>query len=88
MTIYDLLALDIENIRTILENNRQILECKREGGDLIVLPHCTSVYPHKDKLKSVLLEAINVLEESKKAFKSKQLEVLRKKMIEVLADIA
>ena len=38
------------------------------------------------RVREILLEAIEVLEGTKKAFKSKQLETLRKKMIRVLAE--
>ena len=38
-------------------------------------------------LKNAIREAIDVLEASRKAFKSKQLEVLRKNLIQVLIDI-
>lgn len=39
------------------------------------------------KLKKTIKEAIDVIEESRKAFKSKRLEVLRKKLTEVLIDV-
>ena len=42
--------------------------------------------PHKRLLRQVLRETIETLEETKKAFKSKQLEELRKKLIRVLAE--
>jgi hypothetical protein len=38
------------------------------------------------KLKEAVKETINILEESRKAFKSKQLEALRKKLTQVLID--
>jgi len=41
---------------------------------------------HGRGLKVILLEAIEVLENSRKAFKSKELETLRKKLIRVLAE--
>jgi hypothetical protein len=44
--------------------------------------------PHRRLLRQVLVETIEVLEESKKAFKSKRLENLRKKLTMVLMDIA
>ena len=59
---------------------------KKEDNKLI-LKRCVSTCPHKRKLKEVLLESIQVLEESKKAFKSKQLETLRKKLTRILAEI-
>lgn len=38
-------------------------------------------------LKSALKETIEILEESRKSFKSKRLEALRKKLINVLAEV-
>ena len=38
------------------------------------------------KLKKAIKESIEVLEESRKAFKSKKLELLRKKLTDVLID--
>ncbi|HDR15822.1 MAG TPA: hypothetical protein ENN79_10150 [Desulfobacteraceae bacterium] len=44
--------------------------------------------PHREKqLLQVLQEAIFVLEESRKAFRSKQLECLRKRLTKALVDI-
>jgi len=40
--------------------------------------------PHRRRLRRVLVETIEVLEETKKAFKSKRLESLRKRLTEVL----
>ena len=40
----------------------------------------------KSRLKEVVKEAIEVLEETKKAFKSKKLEVLRKKLTQALIE--
>ena len=39
------------------------------------------------KLKNAIKEAIDVIEESRKAFKSKRLEILRKKLTQVLIDV-
>jgi len=50
--------------------------------DLCSLVDC----PHKRLLRQALTETIEVLEETKKAFKSKQLEVLRKKLMGVLKE--
>jgi hypothetical protein len=51
-------------------------------ADLCSLLDC----PHKRLLRQVLTETIGVLEETKKAFKSKRLEVLRKKLMDVLKE--
>ena len=42
--------------------------------------------PHKRKLKETLAEAIEALEKTKAAFKSKQIELLRKKLMRVLLE--
>jgi len=44
--------------------------------------------PHIRKLRVTLADTIVALEETRKAFKSKQLEELRKKLIGVLAENA
>jgi hypothetical protein len=50
--------------------------------DLCILLDC----PYRRLLRQVLVETIKVLEETKKAFKSKRLESLRKRLTEVLLD--
>ncbi|MFO7970516.1 MAG: hypothetical protein R6U40_02060 [Desulfobacterales bacterium] len=42
--------------------------------------------PDENRLKQAIKETIDVLEESRKAFKSKRLEVLRKKLTQVLIE--
>lgn len=39
------------------------------------------------RLKDAIMEAIDVLEESRKAFKSRRLEMLRKKLTQVLIEV-
>jgi hypothetical protein len=41
---------------------------------------------HRRRLCQVMIEAVRVLEETRKAFKSKQLELLRKEFIRVLQE--
>ena len=41
---------------------------------------------NENRLKQAIMETIDVLEESRKAFKSKRLEVLRKKLTQVLIE--
>ena len=88
MTAYELLTKNLEDIQVMLKDQGCLLNCLKEGGDTPVLRQCVSACPHKQRLKETLLKAIQVLEESRKAFKSKQLEALRKKLIEVLAETA
>lgn len=64
-------------LTSILENRVR----KNTRCNLYVCWDC----PHKRILKETLTETIEVLEDTRKAFKSKRLEVLRKRLIEVLA---
>jgi hypothetical protein len=88
MTAYEVLAKNVEDIQAMLENHGCLLSCLREGGDAPVLRQCILACPYKQKLKDTLLETIHILEESRKAFKSKQLEALRKMLVKVLVEIA
>lgn len=88
MTAYELLAQNLGEIQAILKDHEGILNHLKEGDEEPVLHRCVSACPHKQRMKETLLETIQVLEESRKAFKSKQLEALRKKLIEVLAEMA
>ncbi len=88
MTAHELLIKNVEDIQVMLEDHCCLLNCLKEGGDTPVLRQCVSACLYKQRLKETLLETIRVLEESRKAFKSKQLEALRKKLIEVLAKTA
>jgi hypothetical protein len=59
---------------------------KKVGDETIkqlVLPTNSS---NENRLKQAIMETIDVLEESRKAFKSKRLEVLRKKLTQVLIE--
>ncbi|MDL1979457.1 MAG: hypothetical protein ACNY01_12575 [Desulfobacteria bacterium] len=52
-----------------------------------ICPDCLfSECPYKKKLKRVLTESIAVLEGTKRSFKSKKLELLRKDFIRLLAE--
>ena len=71
--------------RRVSEHRRLLAQAAREGGDTFegcLLLDC----PHRRKLRAVLLEAIETLEGTRRAFKSKQLETLRKKLLSVLAE--
>lgn len=52
----------------------------------IMLTHCPS-RTREHVLKNAIQEAIETLEETRKAFKSKTLETLRKKLTKVLIDL-
>jgi len=88
MTAYELLMKHIEDIQVMLEDHGESLNRPTEGGDPKAFRQCIPSCPYRQKLKEILLETIHVLEDSRKAFKSKQLETLRKKLIQVLAETA
>jgi hypothetical protein len=88
MTAYELLARNLGELQALLKDRECILNQLKEGDEEPVLDRCVSGCPHKRKMKEALLEAIQVLDDSRKAFKSKQLEALRKRLIEVLAESA
>jgi hypothetical protein len=67
--------------------HEHLLNRLREGDEEVI--DCPSIdCPLRRLFKQILMEAIEVLEESRKAFKSKQLEGLRKRLIRALAENA
>ncbi len=59
---------------------------KKVGDDTIKQLALPTYSPDEKRLKQAIMETIDVLEESRKAFKSKRLEVLRKKLTQVLIE--
>jgi glutamate racemase len=88
MTAREALDRNIREIRMRIEQHEQLLEHLENGGNAQILDCSLLGCTHSRHLKEILLEAIDVLENSRKAFKSKELEALRKKMVGVLADNA
>jgi hypothetical protein len=88
MTAYEVLAKNLGELQALLKDHECILTQLKEGDEEPVLHRCVSGCPYKHKMKEALLEAIQVLDDSRKVFKSKQLEALRKRLIEVLAEVA
>ncbi|MBI5592335.1 MAG: hypothetical protein HY881_17855 [Deltaproteobacteria bacterium] len=88
MTAFDLLTKNLEDIQVMIGNHANLLGCLKQSGDSPALHPCSSSCPCRQKLKETLMETIQVLEASRKAFKSKQLEGLRKKLIAALAETA
>jgi hypothetical protein len=86
MTAYELLSKHIEDLQEVLRHHGHLLQDLPEGGENPGSNLCGSTY--KRLLKETLLETIQVLEASRKSFKSKQLEALRNKLTAVLAEIA
>ena len=90
MTLQEALVRNAEELSSKVEEHCMLLALAKEiDAGTIELPRCPLlVCPHARRLREMLLETITVLEETRKAFRSKQLEVLRKKLIGVLAEEA
>jgi hypothetical protein len=89
MTAIDLLKASARDLQQRVDAHQRLIDAAiekdaavRQALDACPLSDC----PHRHELKGILLEAIYILEETRKAFKSKQLEALRKKMIRALAE--
>ncbi|MBW2642226.1 MAG: hypothetical protein JRC89_02385 [Deltaproteobacteria bacterium] len=59
---------------------------KKVANETIKQLALPTYFPNENRLKQAIMETIDVLEESRKAFKSKRLEVLRKKLTQVLIE--
>ena len=86
MTAYELLNRNLEDIRLKVEEQGRLLNCLTKSGAPADFSYCVSLCAGERRLKETLLETIQVLEESRKAFKSKRLEALRKKLIQALSE--
>ncbi len=86
MTAHDVLVKSVAELRFKLKEHEELLNAMTRENGQGILTQCEMDCPHRQELAQTVLEAIEVLEETKKAFKSKQLEMLRKKLIRVLAD--
>ena len=86
MKIIDTNTKDLHN-RIDIQRHILTAVIEKKSKGLQICPDCIfSDCPHKKRLRAVLTEAIGILEDTKKAFKSKRLEILRKKLIQVLAE--
>ncbi len=78
-----------EEIHQRVEHQRSVVKkllCATDDKSLRA-PYCPLVNcPRLENLRSVLRETIQVLEDTKRSFKCKQLEVMRKKLIDSLED--
>lgn len=87
-TTVDVLQASAKELQRRAEEHYRLITAAIEDNDVkTVLNACPLLdCSHRQLLKETLLEAISVLEDTKKAFKSRQLEALRKKMIRILAE--
>ena len=88
MTVNEAILRSAEELQCRAETHRQFLARAAKGGHASVGECPLLDCPHRRLLRETLVEAITVLEGTRKAFKSKQLEALRKKLIGVLAEDA
>lgn len=86
MTVREVLAASIKDIRMKIQEHETLFEHFNENGQPGVLDLQLVNYRSDQRFKSVILEAIEILDNSRKTFKSKTLEALRKKLIRVLAE--
>lgn len=86
MTIKESLALHLDEMESLLNRHRNVIaQLGQIGENQLTLP-LSAFEANRHPLKEVVMEAIEELEISRKAFKSRQLEALRKKLIKALAE--
>ena len=89
MTVRELIEQSAEDLRRRADEHRRLLaSLMSKAGQVNGIPD-TCFYsncPHQRRLRETITETIEVLEGTRKAFKSRQLEVLRKKLIRTLAE--
>jgi hypothetical protein len=75
-----------DDLQVQMERHRRLVRCALEGraadGRECLLGDC----PHRRMLLDLVLDSVQVLDDTRKAFKSRQLEALRKKLLRVLAE--
>ena len=86
MNAQEALSNSIRDIEMRLKEHERLLDCLREGDEETVAACLSLDCRHSIVMRKTLLEVIEVLDDSRKAFKSPRLEALRKKLIRVLAE--
>lgn len=86
MTAIELLSKNLEEIQFTLREQGLLLESLKENKALNNISLCPAHCPYRKVLQETLQETITALEDSKKAFKSKQLEILRKRLVCIMAN--
>lgn len=88
MTVQDALVRSAEELRERLEKHQRLLaRAGRDSTGKVMMQACLLLdCPHRRKLKETLVHSIGILEETRKAFKSKRLEKLRKGLFRTLAE--
>ena len=81
----ELLEHSLADLQAQVQKHRQLMWAVLEGEPLknsCVWSDCH----HQQLLLSLVVETVQVLDETRKAFKSRQLEQLRKRLLQVLTD--
>jgi hypothetical protein len=87
VTEHELLQRSRQELEAQINRHWQLVEAVMDRRPLPLL--CLgSPCRHRHVLLRTLFETVQVLEESRKAFKSRQLEKLRKRLLQILADEA
>jgi hypothetical protein len=83
VTKQEVLDQSMRELELQIQKHRQVIESVMESRPLEGLCPWNDCH-HQQMLMSMLAETVQVLEETRKAFKSKQLEILRKRLLRVL----
>ena len=86
MNAQEALSKSIRDIQMQIKEHERLLECLRERDKEAVAACLSLDCRHSILMRETLMEVIEVLDDSRKAFKSPRLEALRKKLIRVLAE--
>ena len=88
MTAYERISRSAEQLQARIEEHRRLLVQAADADGAVEQSCLDPDCPHRRQLRQTLLETVRILEETRRAFKSKQIEILRKKLIGVLAEDA
>ena len=86
MNAQEALSNSIRDIEMRLKEHERLLGCLQEKNEEAVATCLSLDCRHSIMMRETLVEVIEVLDDSRKAFKSPRLEALRKKLIRVLAE--
>jgi len=88
MDTHEEIIRSAEELLVKVEEHRRLLSHIQEGASEVACHSSTLPNPYQAnrKLKAAICETIEVLERTRKAFKSRQLEELRKKLTKILTE--
>jgi hypothetical protein len=88
MTQRELFEHSLAELQLQVEKHAKLAEVAFEGRQPKNLKCVWSCCPHQRMLYKLLLETVQALDDTRKAFKSRQLEQLRKRLLEALSQEA